>query len=61
MGIGHVFQLEMRRLCVILDDVDAFDTKQHERKKQDVEELNSKKQNTQGCPFFIFFNARLAA
>ncbi len=43
MCIGHVLQLEMGGLGIVLNDVDPFNAKQYEREKQDIDELYSEK------------------
>ncbi len=40
MRVWHEFQLEVRRLGEVFNDVQAFDTEQYERKKNDVNKLN---------------------
>jgi wobble nucleotide-excising tRNase len=51
MRIWHIFQLEVRGLGEILNDVQAFNAEQYEGKENDVNKLNREKQNTERRSF----------
>ncbi len=51
MGVGHILQLKMSGLGVVLNEIDSLQPHKDEGEKENIDKLDGQKQKPQRRPF----------